>query len=153
MVEERTVARIVVVSWLLATSAACLLQWWIILALLLTLLILFIVWTAYEGFYYQVRMGAQLRYDLGFDHGTRYVGRFSEVLTIGSVTAGGLFDQAGFYENDVIVDDLSITGLYKMLERARGGEPVTITVASCIEGRPLNDQPIRRLAVNVPPHG
>jgi hypothetical protein len=150
---KRTLWRIAAVLWLFATSAACLLQAWASFAVLLGLLLVVSLWTAVAGFHYQGKIADRLRRDLGFRHGKRCVGWFGSVLTFDSVMVGGLFEQAEFRKGDVIVDDASITEFYKLLEEARGGEPVTITVSSCNDQRSSKNRIRRRLMVRVPTYG
>ena len=153
MAKTRTAWRIGILAWLVTSSASCLLQAWIVLAVLLGMVVLLCVWIGAEARHYQSKLGGLLRRDLGFAHGSPYLRNtrgMVEVLTIESVAPGGLFDQAGFQKDDIVVDDVSISEFYKLLERARGGEPVAITVVSWSDKQPLKDRPRRQIVVRVP---
>jgi hypothetical protein len=118
-------------------------------------LVTFAVYVASEAWRYQIRLGKDLRRDLGFEHATPYIRcgrRTVDVLTVGALVAGGVFDRAGFRVGDII-EGLSITGLYKKLHCGRGSE-VRLTVVEGGDGPPLKQRPRRVLAVTVPaPHG
>jgi hypothetical protein len=123
-------------------------------ACFLVLMAFFIALAAYvtvDACHYQGRIADELRRDLGFDHGTRYIrdGRgLAGVLSIDSLDPSGIFEQAGFRVGDIIKGP-SITGLYKMLHRGRGSR-VQITVVEGGEGPPLKKRSERVISVKVP---
>ena len=127
---------------------------WIVVGAVALLVLLFggwVAWVMFEMVYYQAAVGASLNRGLGFTHGSPYVrcgGEVTEVFTIESVTAGGVFDRAGFRQGD-IVRGRSITEFYKLLHRSRGRE-VTIEVVDGGDGPPLDQRPPRRITFTVP---
>lgn len=107
-----------------------------------------------EAFYWGVYRGLPLEKDLGFSHGSPYVkigdSRWgTEVMTLEDIKPGGVFDQAGVKEGDILLDDLSITEFFRMLERSRG-KTVTIKVVPSGNGPPLKQRPIREVIFEVP---
>jgi hypothetical protein len=106
--------------------------------------ILCVVWVMVEAEHYQVYVRERLERDLGF----RY-GKVGEQITLCRIQPGGLLDQAGFREMDVIAD-VSITGFFRLLELARGGDPVTLTVIPWSATEWMSRRPRRRLTVRVP---
>jgi hypothetical protein len=119
--------------------------------------LLFAAWVVYvirAAFYWQMMVGAILERDLGFQHGTPYVlytgsDWLHEVLTVESVTPGGVFEQAGFQRGDIILD-LSITELFQLLQQGRG-QSVTIRVADGGDGPPIAERRVRVITIMVPP--
>jgi len=110
-------------------------------------------WVVWEAHPYQLQISEDLCRELGFRHGSPYVRNgddLLEVFTIEHVVPGGLFDQAGFRKHDIIVDRLSITDFYRLLENARGGDPVTITVVPWADEQPLSERPRREVTFAVP---
>jgi hypothetical protein len=112
-----------------------------------------VVYGASVAWYWQKTVGEPLERELGFQHGTPYVQEDGsqwpqEVLTVESVVPGGVFDQAGFRQGDV-VRGLSINGLFQVLHRARG-QQVTIRVVDGGNGRPLEQRPERTITFFVP---
>jgi hypothetical protein len=101
-------------------------------------------WLIIEAYYYQTRRRPSLERDLGFQYGTS-----RGKIVIASVTAGGPFSQAGFSVGDVIVDEVTITGFLRNLERARGRGPITIRVA-CARDYFSGVSSWRALSVHVP---
>src|SRR5437868_3126577 len=90
------------------------------LAVLLAGTVLWSTVIVFRAYYYQLFIGNRLRIELGFTHGTCYMidnGRSIGVITLASVTPGGVFDLAGFRVNDILLDDLTITDFYELLER------------------------------------
>lgn len=67
-----------------------------------------------------------LRKDLGFQHGSPYIGGV-EVFTFEKIISGGLMDKAGFKSGDIINSSGTIVGFYGFLEKNRG-KIVTILV-------------------------
>jgi hypothetical protein len=99
-----------------------------------------------RSYYYQCCMSPLLQQDLGF----RYVKR-QEQITVTDIQPGGVFDQAGFKEWDVVVDRVSITGFFRKLEQARGKGPITLTVVPWSDTQPIRERPRRTLTFQVPP--
>lgn len=112
------------------------------------------VYISVEAWYYQLRLGEGLRRDLGFEHASPHIRcgrRWVEVVTIASLVPDGVFAQAGFRAGDIIKGP-SISGLYKLLHRSRGGE-ARLTIIEGGNGLPLDQRPERELTVWVPPIG
>lgn len=128
-------------------------KWLIYLAVASALL--FVIWVAYvagAAFYWQSYIGDPLERDLGFGHGTPYVtcnGWLQEVLVVESLTPGGVFEQAGFRQGDII-RGLSINDLFRLLHRGRG-QQVMIRVVDGGDGPPLAERPERTITFVVPP--
>ena len=115
-------------------------------------LVAFSVSVVTEALYYQGQLAEALQQDLGFTHATPYIRsgwRTADVLVVGALIPGGVFDRVGFRVGDIIHGP-SITGLYKMLHRGRGSV-VRLTVLQGGDGPPLNQRPRRVIAVPVPP--
>lgn len=107
-----------------------------------------IIYVTAEMFYY---LGKPLEDDLGFRHGSPYLrcgDSIQEVFTIEAIVPGGIFDQAGIRDGDIVMGP-SITGFYKLLHRNRGKE-VTVHVVDGGDGPSLDDRPQRRIAFVVP---
>src|SRR5688572_2632459 len=112
-----------------------------------------VVYVVGAAFYWQMLIGTPLERELGFQHGSPYVQEDgsswdTEVLTIGSVVPGGVFDRAGFRSGDV-VRELSINELFQVLHRGRG-QQVTIRVVDGGDGPPLDQRPERVITFEVP---
>ena len=60
-----------------------------------------------------------LNQDLGFKHGSPFIDG-EEVQTIRKITDGGIFQNSGFKEGDILDDGLSIGEFYEKLEASRG---------------------------------
>jgi hypothetical protein len=126
------------------------------LSLLMLLLLGGVVFTFAKMYYYQVYVGAELRKDLGFQAGTPYIseggflGMGIEPVTIEEIVPGSVFDKAGFVKNDILIDGIRLNKLYQTLERSRGGEPITFTVVSWDDERPISQRPRRKVTVVVP---
>ena len=70
---------------------------------------------------------ADLRTDLGFEHGSPYIDGV-ELFTFEKIISGSLMDRAGFKSGDIIIDSFRTSmGFYGFLERNRG-KNVTISV-------------------------
>jgi hypothetical protein len=111
----------------------------------------FCVYVVAEAWYYQGQIAENLQRDLGFTHGTPYIAsgrRTADVLIVGCLTPGGIFERAGFREGDIL-HRVSITGLYKMLHRGRGSE-VRFMVIEGGHGPPLEQRPKRVITIRVP---
>jgi hypothetical protein len=106
-----------------------------------------------EAYYYQGRRAEELERDLGFHRGSAYPrcrGRWNlGVVSIRSLTPGGVFERAGFQEGDLL-PDLSLTELFKLLHRKRGRE-VELVVVEGGDGPPLSERPSRTVQIVVPP--
>jgi hypothetical protein len=94
--------------------------------------------------------GAELSRALGFQCEVYYPrggDKRTGVLTIKQIRAGGVFDQAGFREGDIVVDGGGVTDFFARLENARGGEPITITVVPWKDAPPVRDRPAREIVI------
>jgi hypothetical protein len=105
-----------------------------------------------QMWFYQERVGGQLRSELGFEHGSPYVrcGGITrrEVFTIESVRSGGVFERAGFHNGDIVVG-MSITEFYRVLQSKRGDD-VMISVVDGGDGPALSERPVRQIRFRVP---
>jgi hypothetical protein len=93
----------------------------------------FVVWLAFvigQAYYWQGTIVERLEKELGFTHGTAYLGWVSSALVLKSVTPGGPFDRAGFREADVLLDNLGLTEFFQLLANYHGREPITFRVAT-----------------------
>lgn len=118
---------------LLAGVGSCTFLWGFDAGLIL-LLVTILTWVIYvtsRACYYQLAVGRRLQDELGFKHTTCYLGKcLSNTLMFESITPGGLFHNAGFRDKDILLDDLSLTEFFELLEKQRGGEPIMFSVAS-----------------------
>jgi hypothetical protein len=118
--------------------------------------VLFVAWVVYIAFnawYWQGTIGASLEQELGFQHGSPYIwedgsSQPREVLTVESVVPNGIFDQAGFQRGNVI-QGVSTNELFRLLHRGRG-QQVTFRVVDGGNGPPLSKRPERLITVSVP---
>jgi hypothetical protein len=77
-----------------------------------------------EALYYQIILGPGLERDLGFRHGVACLPNhgargYVSAVAIDSVNEGGVFQQVGFRDGDVL-PDVSHSTLFKLLHRRRG---------------------------------
>lgn len=114
----------------------------------------------YLGFmaYWQLTVGRQLNEEFGFVTGTPYTKSqnsrdgYQEVLVIEKVEPGGLFARAGFRERDIVCGPVrDPVQFYRMLEKARGGEPIKLTVVPWDDEVPLEERPTREITLRLPP--
>ncbi len=103
--------------------------------------------------YWQVLVGEPLERDCGFRIGVPHVrenGSSSPrpVVTIRSIEPAGVFDAAGFDEDD-IVKGMTANELFQFLERGRGKQ-VSLTVVDGGDGPPLDQRQLRLITFVVP---
>jgi hypothetical protein len=104
-------------------------------------------WMIAEACYYQVYLRPRLECDLGFQYT-----KSREQITLANIRPGGVLDRAGCREKDVVANGDSITGFFRRLENARGGEPITLTVVPWSATQPLAERPSKQLTFPVPAH-
>lgn len=93
----------------------------------------------------------ELQRDLGFREGWEWLphnGEWHGTPTVENLQPSGVLAQAGFQERDIILEGFSYG---RRWEKARGGEPITVRVASWVEPPPLHQRPRRVLTIRVPP--
>src|SRR5262249_49792177 len=66
------------------------------------------------------------------------------------VQPGGVLAEAGAKPYDIVMDKWDLTGFFRRLEKARGGGPIPITVASRAGPGPVSQRPTRQILVRVP---
>lgn len=79
----------------------------------------------------------------------RLDGKLTEVMTILSIERHGAAAKAGFREDDIIVDDLTIGDVYRKLS-GRSGASVTFHVVPGGDGPPLSHRKRRKVVLILP---
>lgn len=107
-----------------------------------------------EQCYYQIPVARRLERELGFSSDTNTLeGNWpvgDKYLYFTNIEPGGLMEQAGFQVRDIVVCPGSFTEFWYELERARGGEPIAITVVSWADPAPVSQRPSRQVMIRVP---
>lgn len=104
-----------------------------------------------EALIYQGVIARELERDLGFQLASTYI-RCGESaigpLSITGIVPGGLFDQAGFLDGDIIIGQ-STTGFFRLLHKNRG-HTVNINVVDGGDGPILDERNEREILLTVP---
>jgi hypothetical protein len=116
-----------------------------------------VFWNLLEQGYYQITAANKLQRELGFKTYTNTLeGHWPtgmKYLYFTHVKPGGLMEQAGFQQNDIVIEPDGFTEFWYKLEHARGKEPVAITVALWDHPEPVSKRPRREVFIRVPPKG
>jgi hypothetical protein len=139
----------------LTATAACFYCFGLAISLSFVLLvILFLgVYITIKSHYYFANTGKKLMIELGVRHSTCYIKRkwgLRNVVIIESVSPDGLFHRAGFRPKDIILDDLGFIDFIQLLEKQRGGEPITFCVATLDDSIVTTNPPKRLITVHIP---
>jgi hypothetical protein len=98
--------------------------------------------------------GADLERELGFRCDVKYFKECEKwlgVVVITKLRPGGVMDQAGFRDRDIVVDAGGAPDFFNRLETARGGRPAEIEVAPWMDPPDVAHRPVRELILRVPP--
>lgn len=120
-------------------------------AFVLIILVFFAV-SFYKEMKLQITLGPVIKKEFGFDTDSPYIrinGSRGEVGTIVNIKPGGVFDKAGFLENDILREPYLFGDLYLLLDSSRG-KTVTIKVVPGGDGPPLKKRKVRAIKFLVP---